>query len=181
MSAIESVIEQSHKDWLLWVVADNCILQNAWPMELDDRIIVYEAVTLPIRQDHGAYCRNYGIMQGNAEWIAYIDDDDLWRPNHLETIVQLAKDNPDATMIRTSGQSFKRSRKSPRSSKIVNKPGVINTTDILTVGMAHRRDLFERTPQWQACDNHDHILWSDMIIAGGDLLEDTTVTFDFQR
>lgn len=187
--AIRSVNEQTYTDWRLFVMCDG-IKELFWPYT-DGRFClpkqgkVYGS-QLPPHCDSGAWARNEGVRVSGegrdaGDWIAYIDDDDLWRPDHLKTIVRLAKDNPEATMIRTSGQSFKRSRKSPRSKQIVNKPGVINTTDILTVGMAHRRDLFEQTPGWQPCDNHDHILWSDLMLAGGSLVEDESITFDFQR
>lgn len=179
--AIDSVIKQSYQDWLLWIIADQIVIPNCWPMELDDRIIVYETIDLPASPDSGARARNFGIHQGDADWIAYIDDDDEWLPNHLETHARMIEENPGVSMSRTAGQSFMMKHKSPRSSKKARKLGPINTIDILTVGMAHTRTLFSKTDGWQACDNHDHLLWKQLLAAGGQYVSSDEVTFLFER
>ena len=35
----------------------------------------------------------------NTEWIAYLDDDNTWRSNHLETIVETIRNNPDIKFV----------------------------------------------------------------------------------
>jgi glycosyltransferase involved in cell wall biosynthesis len=178
--AINSVCQQTYTDWTLWVVQDGTytsdMLTQAFPNS-NVRFVHKEHT----EDDSGASARNYGISLGNADWIAYIDDDDEWLPHHLATLVNMAQANPDATMLRTAGQSFSMKHKSPRSSKKVQKLGPINTTDILTVGMAHRRELFLQTPGWQPQDNHDHLLWQHMLQVGGQPYEIDAVTFYFER
>jgi glycosyltransferase involved in cell wall biosynthesis len=60
----------------------------------------------------GAIARNIGVMSAFSyvhhskrnienEWIIFLDDDNLWKPNHLQTIVETLEQNPDATMIAT--------------------------------------------------------------------------------
>lgn len=131
--------------------------------------------------DSGASARNFGIKQGNAAWIAYLDDDDVFLPNHLTILHELGILHPEANMLRTAGQPFSWRHKSPRSSKLVRRLRSVNTQDILTVGMSHTRELFSKTEEWQAVDNHDHLLWAEMLAAGGTYATTETVTFEFER
>lgn len=182
--AIDTVNKQDYPHWKLWVVCDG-IAQLTWPYTdgrqkapLHGKII---GSHFPAHADSGAWARNEGIHLGNAKWLTYIDDDDEWLPNHLTTIAKLIEENPGVDMVRTSGQSFMMKHKSPRSSKLVRKMGPVNSTDILTVGMAHTRDLFKQTTGWKPVDNHDHLLWKEMLAAGGKAIVSDAVTFHFKR
>jgi glycosyltransferase involved in cell wall biosynthesis len=56
-------------------------------VELDDRRV------RPIRHDvrrHVAVARNAGVAAARGEWIAFLDDDDLWAPNKLSTQLRAA-------------------------------------------------------------------------------------------
>ena len=43
--------------------------------------------------------RNRGISEANGEWIAFIDGDDLWRPDHLATLANLTTNFSDCAMV----------------------------------------------------------------------------------
>lgn len=176
---LHSVFGQTYKHWTLYIVGDRWTVPLAdiegWP---DNVITLY---TEGPGDDSGAFTRNAGIHCGKSEWIAYIDDDDEWLCNHLETHARMIEENPGVNMIRTAGQQFKMSHKSPRTSKLVRKMGPVNSTDILTVGMSHTRTLFNETDGWLPCDNHDLVLWKQMLAAGGYAVESEVVTFEFQR
>lgn len=158
LAATESVQKQTYQNWRLITVQDT---EN--------------------RGDYGAWARNTAITIGENEWIAYIDDDDIWLPHHLETLSRLLVEAPYATMLRTAGQAFSWKHKSPRSSKLMRKLGQINSTDFMTVGMAHTRELFEKTQGWQPCDNHDKLLWEEMLSLGGIPIATDSITYQFQR
>lgn len=184
--AIQSVWKQSYSNWRLFITCDGCQpIMLPFDSEEDLRLVCVPADRLPRNQlphnDSGAWARNRGIQEGFNQWIAYIDDDDVWLPNHLTTLVSLSTLNPEANMLRTAGQSFAWKHKSPRSKKLVRKLGAINSSDILTVGMAHTRDLFERTSGWKPEDNHDKILWQEMLSLGGKPAVTEQVTFQFAR
>jgi glycosyltransferase involved in cell wall biosynthesis len=179
-AAINSVCEQTHEDWSLYIVVDGTVVPSMLSQAFPNPNIYWLKVKEP-SQDFGAAARNFGIFQGSAKWTAYIDDDDEWLPHHLETLAAMAAANPEASMLRTAGQSFKMAHRHPRSSKRVRKMGPINTQDPLTVGMAHTRELFNQTEGWLPCDNHDHILWKQMIDAGGKVIKSDEVTFIFKR
>jgi len=44
----------------------------------------------------GAAARNYGVEHTESELIAFLDDDNAFRPNHLGLLVGLLDANPDA-------------------------------------------------------------------------------------
>jgi len=182
VAAVESVVGQTHEDWSLQISCDGQVFMpgDAIP-DLGPRFKPVVGSVEP-QGGYGGPARNLGILMSQAEsWIAYIDDDDEWLPNHLETLAKLIEENPGVNMVRTAGQSFMMKHKSPRSSKLVKKMGAVNSTDFLTVGMAHTREVFDKTDGWQPCDNHDHMLWKQMLASGGIAAETDAVTYHFKR
>ena len=43
--------------------------------------------------------RNRGVAEASGEWVAFLDADDLWQPNHLATLAEVAAQCPDATIV----------------------------------------------------------------------------------
>jgi len=161
-AAIDSVKNQTYQDFEILVVQDT-----------------------EIREDHGAWARNQALSKIRLEstkcWITYIDDDDVWLPDHLETMKNIIDDNPDVTMVRTAGRPFWWKHRSPRSTKKIKKYGPPNIDDILTVGIAHKHPETTEDLYWLPEDNHDHTLWRTMLENGGVAIETSHVTFEFER
>ena len=171
--SIDSVLGQSYKFWTLYVIGDGHV------PEVPKHEQIYVTSIKGPNNDYGTKARNFGIKIGFSEWITYLDDDDEWFPNHLETFNRRIQNFPDHNMLKTSGQGFKMGFRHPRSGQKVEKSAGINTTDIMTVGMCHSRKLFEKTKGWQPGDGHDRKLWQDMIDAGGTPYYDQTITFKY--
>jgi glycosyltransferase involved in cell wall biosynthesis len=49
----------------------------------------------------GAPARNFGLTQAKGEFIAYLDDDDWWEPDHLLSLVSALNDEPEADFARS--------------------------------------------------------------------------------
>lgn len=64
--------------------------------ELDDRVRWFNLQSN--RGAGGAVPRNYALHNlVEANWVAYLDDDNAWKPNHLESMVKSIQRAPDAT------------------------------------------------------------------------------------
>lgn len=50
----------------------------------------------------GYAARNDGILAASTEWLAFLDADDEWLPDHLETIRRLQTQFPQASLVSTS-------------------------------------------------------------------------------
>lgn len=63
---------------------------------------------------HGGYAaRNLAIQHSNAEWVAFLDADDLWQSNHLASMAALAWDFPQASCLATRHTHVFRDRREP--------------------------------------------------------------------
>jgi len=89
---IDSILNQTFKDFEL-IVVDNCSSDNTEAVikAYTDKRIRY------FKHENGgvvAVNRNYGISQAQGEYIAFCDDDDLWRPEKLEKqMLEFEKDS----------------------------------------------------------------------------------------
>lgn len=80
--AIDSVINQSYKNWKLYIIDDNShdnskkILQG---YKKKKKIKIFF-----LKKNMGpAFCRNYGLKKSKSNFIAFLDSDDYWYKNKL--------------------------------------------------------------------------------------------------
>jgi glycosyltransferase involved in cell wall biosynthesis len=110
--AIESVLAQSFGDWRLFVVDDGSSDDGPAVVERfrDRRICL-------LRQANAgpAPARNAGIARGSADWIALLDSDDLWLPDHLAELVSLRRHFPGSVLI---GTAYKRWDGQPQRTRV---------------------------------------------------------------
>lgn len=89
---LSSVAAQSFSDWELVLTEDGSSDQT-------QQIVAEFAATVsqPViynRHDVNRglpITRNTGIAASSGEWIAFVDSDDLWKPDHLESLVAAAQ------------------------------------------------------------------------------------------
>ena len=79
--SLESLARQTYKDFEVVLIVDGD------GIDLD----VTEGLNVHVHSAPAGVgvsrCRNLGIRVAQGEWIAYLDDDDIWLPNHLETLI----------------------------------------------------------------------------------------------
>lgn len=102
--AIDSVIEQTYSEWELFVVSDG------FDQKTDDLMgqrycqnekIVYLTYPNSLGANHA---RNIGINSSRGEYIAFLDDDDIWRPEKLEKQVQVMERDRKIGLVYTGKQ-----------------------------------------------------------------------------
>ena len=80
---IRSVLAQTFQDFEIIIVDDGSIDKSLSVINsiLDSRIIVYHKANEGV-----SIARNYGIEKANREFVCFLDADDEWEPNFLESM-----------------------------------------------------------------------------------------------
>jgi glycosyltransferase involved in cell wall biosynthesis len=85
--AIESVLWQTFKNFEVWIIGDACTdhtEQVVSSFSHDPRINWYN---LPKNSGYQSKPNNEGIRRARGQYIAYLNHDDIWLPNHLDALV----------------------------------------------------------------------------------------------
>lgn len=90
---INSVLKQSYRHWEM-LIQDDCSTDGSYEtalnyMHKDSRIKVERNE----RNCGAAATRNNAIRRSNGQWLAFLDSDDLWKPEKLELQLKWMKDN----------------------------------------------------------------------------------------
>ena len=97
--AVRSVLGQTVADFELIVVDDGSTDESASRVRefADPRIRLLEQPNAGV-----AEARNAGVRAARGGWVAFLDADDEWRPDFLETLRRLREVFPDAGVLATS-------------------------------------------------------------------------------
>lgn len=84
--AIQSVLCSTFTDWELLVIGDACTDDTEDVVESfnDPRISFYN---MPNNCGEQTGPNNEGLRRARGEYIAYLNQDDMWMPEHLETLI----------------------------------------------------------------------------------------------
>ena len=87
-AAIESVLAQTFTDYEIVVVINGP--DNPSTPQTFETATLTGCRVIRVERAGIAVALNAGIAAAQGEWIAFLDDDDLWEPNRLETELQFA-------------------------------------------------------------------------------------------
>lgn len=94
VEAIQSVINQTYKDWELIIINDastdnsKFIVQKFLEEEKDNRIVFID-----LKENKGvSFARNLGMKKAKGEYISFLDSDDLWDKNFLNELYRKIKE-----------------------------------------------------------------------------------------
>lgn len=89
--SIQSVIDQTYKNWEL-IIVDDCSTDNT-----DEVVSFYKDQRIKYLKNEknsgAAITRNKALREAQGEWIAFLDSDDLWAPEKLEHQINFMKNN----------------------------------------------------------------------------------------
>ncbi len=145
--AISSVIAQTYPNWELIIVDDASTDHSRQIIYgFADPRLYY--VRLPVNCGHPARPRNIGWLLARGTYVAYIDDDNAWRPMHLERLVAAAEAHPEA-----AGAYGGRCHHMPDGAieEILDPDHGLDTGDAL-----HRHDLLQVMPEMWSETNFTH-------------------------
>jgi len=100
MRSVESVLNQSHKNFEL-IMIDDASTDGSMDeiANLDDPRIVTDRRETPGPGGYAA--RNLGIERARNEWIAFLDADDQWNSEILAEFIKLMESYPEAGILCT--------------------------------------------------------------------------------
>lgn len=110
--AIRSVVGQTYPNWKLFVVGDGCpeldrFALHSLPQLFPDHL---EKITWYNLQhnhkDGGITTINYAVrMLVKSRWVTYVDDDQLWATEHLESLMEVCEGPHNVTYCHASMKS----------------------------------------------------------------------------
>lgn len=98
---LKSVQAQTYEDWLCWIAEDGESPETKEAIRpfLADKRFIY----LPGKHlGYPAAPRNRAIRQGSGQFVAFLDDDDLWLPGKLEIQIGFFERNTECVFIGTN-------------------------------------------------------------------------------
>jgi glycosyltransferase involved in cell wall biosynthesis len=96
--ALESIAQQTFSDWEVIVVDDG----STPPVSLDHFTVRFGHRVRGIRHESsrgGAAGKNAGMELARGEFLAYLDDDDLYEPAYLESAIHVLRERPDIRVV----------------------------------------------------------------------------------
>ncbi len=150
--AIQSVIDQTFQNWELIVLNDGGVDVADVVAKFADPRIIYVNNT----DNRGSAHRgNQGMAMARGEYIAHLDDDDSYYPNHLEVLAKALDENPEAAvaysdLYAASSVADRRTGKRYILDKRIsvsrgfNREFMFHYNHILHVSIMHRLDAAKR-------------------------------------
>ncbi len=125
---------------------------------------------IQIRTNIGvAEARNRGIAAAKAEWIAFLDSDDLWEPDKLKKQLSVAE-RTGGQLIYTAAacidETGKPTGKVFAVPETITAAKILRSTDIVTSTVLVKREVYLRNPMERSDLHEDLISWHGMLKNG---------------
>lgn len=147
--AIRSVIHQTMRGWELLVMNDGGVNVEHVVQEFQDGRISYFNDDI----NKGLAVRlNFGLNKARGKYIAYLGDDDLWYPNHLEVLSKALDEDSQFGAVYSdlygvqcvkdeiTGKRFPLN-KFVQASRDYNRDAIFCFNHVLHVSLMHRKEL----------------------------------------
>lgn len=152
--AVNSLLIQTHEDFECFIVKDGCkkddlncgICQQTKKFCKNIQDKRFNFFMLPAHCGGAGWGpRNFAVDNSKNELIAYLDDDNWYEPNHLESLYRLFKD-PDLELAYTGTRLYDSNLNilGCRVHPFAPKQGYIDTSE-----MMHKRYLVEKYAKWR--------------------------------
>ncbi len=97
MKAIQSVFDQTFTDFEL-IVIDDCSTDDTeeYCKSLGDKIVYRR---MPKNTGIQSICKNLGTKLSQGEYLAYLDSDNTFRPDHLQALFNILSRSPEIDLV----------------------------------------------------------------------------------
>ena len=150
--ALASALAQTHRNLEIFVIRDGGEqVADVVRSFRDPRVVFID------RQDNRGKPRslNEALAKAQGKYVAYLDDDDIWYPHHIETLVHALETQTDCQaaysdlyrvycQVRPDGERVVLS-KHVEISRDFDRFLMLYFNHVLHVSLMHRRDLLEKT------------------------------------
>jgi glycosyltransferase involved in cell wall biosynthesis len=185
--ALASVLAQTHRELQVFVVRDGGEeVADVVRSFHDPRVVLIDR-----KENRGKpYSLNEALSRAQGKYVAYLDDDDVWYPNHVGTLVHALETQTDCLAaysdlyrvyceIQPGGERVVRS-KYVEISRDFDRFLMMYFNHVLHVSLMHRRDLLDKTGPY--AESLNILIDWDMtrrIAFFSDFHHDLTVTGEF--
>lgn len=168
--AIESVRQQTYRDWELLVVDDGSTDDSAdiiKGMERIDGRIKYFQNDTP--SGSPIFPRNIGVKHAHGRYIAFLDSDDIWLPNKLERQLKMFEQYEDMAICFSNYE--KMTEQGERNNRLIKAPSMATYKQLLlgnVVGCLTAVYDTEKVGKvfFKNHSHEDYILWLDILKQG---------------
>ncbi len=165
--AVESVLQQTHKNWDLYIVDDG----STDGTQAYLNTLSHPAIHV-IRNDDAAgpaVARNQGILASQSEFVAFLDADDEWAPEKLERQLEMFRNDPEAVLCFTDYERLHQDGQRdpsaiaefPNATEGMVFDNLLKQNFVLTSSVVVRRDALSRSGLFdhrlRYCQDYD--LW----------------------
>ena len=138
---IKSIINQTFKNWKL-IIVDDCSDKKTKAIlkkfSKNKKIKIFW-----LKKNKGAgYCRNYAIKKSKSLYLAFIDSDDLWKKDKLETQLRFMENN-NYFFTYTNYETFGKRTKFVSPAKEYDFKKFVRDTSICTSTMIIKRNILK--------------------------------------
>lgn len=96
--ALDSLINQSYTNWEAIIIDDGST--DGTRSSIQNYLDKEQYFKYYYQDNCGAYCaKNNGVEKASGEYITFLDSDDYYKPNHLESRFQILNENPDIQLL----------------------------------------------------------------------------------
>lgn len=97
-AALDSVVNQTFHDWEVRIIDDGST--DYTRERLQDYLEKYKNIHYHAQGNKGvAEAKNRGVREAEGEYITFLDSDDRYEANHLESRVEILDQNPEIELL----------------------------------------------------------------------------------
>jgi len=107
VETLESVKNQSYLNWELIVVEDGTDDGTSLIVKEFAKTVCQEVIYYKNSVNKGlSATRNIAASKSIGSWLAFVDSDDIWHPDHLQSLIDTAHANPTCDFIHSGFSLF---------------------------------------------------------------------------